>query len=49
MVLLGAASRYLDIIGRERLEAAIAAVFAAKGEDVVTANIKAFKYDLESE
>lgn len=49
MVLLGAASRYLDIIGRERLEAAIAAVFAAKGEDVVNANIKAFKYDLESE
>lgn len=48
MVLLGAAARYLGIIGKYRLEEAIATVFASKGAEVVDANIRAFRYDLES-
>ena len=41
MVLVGAASAYLPL-ERTHLEQAIAEMFAAKGQDVVAANLKAF-------
>ena len=43
MILLGMAARYLDIITPEQLKAAIARIFASKGEAVVENNIKAFE------
>lgn len=49
MVLLGAASKYISVLGRDQLEEAIATIFASKGEEIVNANIRAFRYDLESE
>ncbi len=42
MVLLGAASPYIDM-PVEDIESAIRSVFAAKGENIVEANIKAFR------
>lgn len=42
MVLLGAASPFIDI-ETEKIEAAIAAVFGAKGEAVVNSNLLAFR------
>ncbi len=42
MVLLGAASPYIDM-PVEDIESAIRSVFAAKGESIVEANIKAFR------
>ncbi len=48
MVLLGMAAAYLDIITPDQLRQAIATVFARKGEDVVTANVKAFDQGLQT-
>lgn len=42
MVLLGAASPYIDM-PVEEIESAVRSVFAAKGENIVEANIKAFR------
>lgn len=42
MVLLGAASPYIDM-PVEEIESAIRSVFATKGENIVEANIKAFR------
>lgn len=42
MVLLGAASPFIRL-APEKMEAAISAVFASKGETVVDANLKAFR------
>ena len=42
MALLGAAARYLGILGTEQIREAVASVFARKGESVVEANIKVF-------
>jgi indolepyruvate ferredoxin oxidoreductase beta subunit len=42
MVLLGMAAPYIEILTVEQLRAAIAVVFARKGEAVVEANLKAF-------
>lgn len=48
MVLLGMAAAYLDIITPDQLRQAIATVFARKGEDIVTANVKAFDQGLQT-
>ena len=42
MVLLGMAAPYIEILTVDQLRAAIAVVFARKGEAVVEANLKAF-------
>ncbi len=42
MVLLGAASPFIDI-KQEMIEKAISTVFSAKGENVVAANLDAFR------
>ena len=42
MVLLGAAASFLGVLDADSLRAAIATIFAAKGEAVVESNIKAF-------
>ncbi|MBR5076214.1 MAG: indolepyruvate oxidoreductase subunit beta [Bacteroidales bacterium] len=42
MVLLGMAAPYLPLLSEERLRAAVARVFARKGQEVVEANLKAF-------
>ena len=42
VVLLGMAAPYIDILSTEDLRAAVARVFARKGEAVVEANLKAF-------
>ena len=42
MVMLGAAARFTGI-GPERLEAAIEALFGAKGQEIVDINIRAFR------
>uniref|UniRef100_A0AB33JM78 Indolepyruvate oxidoreductase subunit beta n=4 Tax=unclassified Prevotella TaxID=2638335 RepID=A0AB33JM78_9BACT len=42
MVLLGMAAPYIEIVSVEQLRSAIARVFARKGEQVVSDNLKAF-------
>lgn len=42
MVLLGMAAPLLEIISEEQIRNAIRTIFAAKGQDVVEANLKAF-------
>ena len=42
MVLLGAAAAYLPILGADQLRHAIQVIFAAKGSEVVEANLRAF-------
>lgn len=46
MILLGMAAKDLEILSPEELKAAIARVFAAKGEAVVSSNIEAFETGL---
>ncbi len=48
MVLLGMAAPYIEILSLEQLREAIATIFARKGEDVVTTNIKAFDKGVET-
>ena len=42
MVLLGLASRHISILPASALREAIAVVFAAKGQDIIDANLRAF-------
>ena len=46
MILLGMAAPFLGLLDAEQLRAAIARVFAAKGEAVVAANLQAFDLGL---
>ncbi|MBQ4520065.1 MAG: indolepyruvate oxidoreductase subunit beta [Bacteroidaceae bacterium] len=48
VILLGMASRYIDILTPEQLRESITRVFANKGEKVVEANLKAFDLGLEA-
>lgn len=48
IVLLGMAARNIEILSPEELREAIRRVFAAKGEKVVEANLKAFDMGLEA-
>ena len=48
VVLLGMAARNIEILSPEELREAIRRVFAAKGEKVVEANLKAFDMGLEA-
>lgn len=48
MVLLGMAAPYIEILSLEQLREAIATIFARKGEDIVTTNIKAFDKGVET-
>lgn len=43
MALLGAASRFIEGITAEEIEDAIAGIFAAKGEQIIESNVKAFR------
>ena len=47
MILLGMAAPYIEILSPDQLRAAIATVFARKGEKVVDDNIKAFDLGLK--
>ena len=47
MVLLGAASGRLGVLGPEQIREAIAVIFARKGEEVVKSNVNAFNLGLE--
>ena len=47
MILLGMAAPFLGLLDAEQLRAAIARVFAAKGEAVVAANLQAFDLGLD--
>ena len=47
MVLLGMAARFLGIFKPEQLRAAIASIFAAKGDAIVEANCKCFDLGYE--
>ena len=42
MILLGMATRYIEILTAEQMKQAIRAIFSRKGEQVVADNIKAF-------
>ena len=42
MVLLGMASKYIRILPASALREAIAVIFAAKGQDIIDANLRAF-------
>lgn len=42
VVLLGMAAKYIEIVSSDDLRAAVATVFASKGEKIVEANLKAF-------
>ena len=46
MVLLGLAAPYLPLLSEEQLRAAVARVFARKGQEVVEANLRAFEAGL---
>jgi indolepyruvate ferredoxin oxidoreductase beta subunit len=46
MVLLGMAAPYLPLLSEEQLRAAVARVFARKGQEVVDANLRAFEAGL---
>ena len=46
MVLLGMAAPYLPLLSEEQLRAAVARVFARKGQEVVEANLRAFEAGL---
>lgn len=48
MVLLGMAAPFIEILSIEQLRAAIATIFARKGEAVVEANLKAFDSGVNS-
>ena len=48
IVLLGMAARYIEILSPEELREAVKRVFAAKGEKIVEANLKAFDMGLEA-
>ena len=48
MVLLGMAARYLEILTPDQLRESIVHVFAAKGEQIVADNLKAFDLGLEA-
>lgn len=48
MVLLGMAARYLEILTPDQLRESIARVFAAKGDKIVSDNLKAFDLGLEA-
>ena len=48
VILLGAAAPYLKILDPAILRESVAAVFASKGEAVVTANLRAFDLGLDS-
>lgn len=47
MALLGAASRFISGITQDEIEEAIATIFAAKGQAVIDANVKAFRAGLD--
>ena len=48
VVLLGMASKYIEILTPEQLRESIARVFASKGEKIVEANLQAFGLGLKS-
>ena len=48
VVLLGMAARFIEILSPEQLREAVARVFAAKGEKVVEANLRAFDMGLSA-
>lgn len=47
MILLGMVARFLEVVSPDELKAAIARVFAAKGEAVVESNVKAFEIGMQ--
>ncbi len=48
VVLLGMASKYIEIVSDEALRSAVATIFARKGEKVVESNLKAFDMGAEA-
>lgn len=48
VVLLGMASKYIEIVSDEELRTAVATIFARKGEQVVESNLKAFDMGAEA-
>lgn len=48
VVLLGMAAKYIEIVSADALRAAVATIFARKGESVVEANLKAFDKGAEA-
>jgi len=48
MILLGMATRYIEIISADQMKSAIRAIFGRKGEQVVADNIKAFELGFNS-
>ena len=46
VILLGMAARYIEILTPEQLRESIKSIFAAKGEKIVEANLKAFDLGL---
>ena len=48
VVLLGMASKYIEIVSDEALRNAVATIFARKGEQVVESNLKAFDMGAEA-
>lgn len=48
MILLGMATRYIEILTPEQMRSAIARIFARKGEQVVNDNLKAFDLGYEN-
>ena len=46
MILLGMAAPYIPLLSEEQLRAAVARVFARKGQEVVEANLRAFEAGL---
>ena len=48
MILLGMATRYIEILTPEQMRSAIAHIFARKGEQVVNDNLKAFDLGYEN-
>ncbi len=48
VVLLGMASKYIEIVSDEALRNAVATIFARKGEKVVESNLKAFDMGAEA-
>ncbi len=48
VVLLGMAAKYIEIVSSDALRAAVATIFARKGEAVVEANLKAFDKGAEA-
>ena len=48
MILLGMATRYIEILTPDQMRNAIARIFARKGEQVVNDNLKAFDLGYEN-